>query len=149
MSIKVRAEVKGGEDLLRKLKEINADIKAALEEAAKEGGEVILSAAKDMAPGPNLVMEITERKKTHATVSIGPDKEHWYYRFFESGVTAHEVRPKNSHALQLDESTWAMFANPSGFPARPFLRPAFDDREKEATNAAGDKLREAVERTTR
>lgn len=149
MSIKVRAEVKGGEELLRKLKEIQLDVKSVLKEAANAGGEVILSAAKDMAPGPHLVMETTESKKTHATVKIGPDKEHWFYRFIESGVVAHEVRPKNRRALQIDESTWAMFAYPSGFPARPFLRPAFDDREKEATDAAGDTLKEAVERTTR
>jgi HK97 gp10 family phage protein len=146
MSIRVTAKIEGGEQLLRALKEMDADLDRVLEAAALEGAEVIREAAISRAPGDHIEVEVKEVKRGHATIEIGPDKDHWYYKFFETGTSAHEVRPVNRKALQITPEAYAMFASPSGMAARPFLRPAFDEKQAAAEAAVGDKLREAVEK---
>jgi HK97 gp10 family phage protein len=144
--IKVTAKIEGGEELLRKLRAMSVDVDAELEAAVKDGGEVLRTAANDKAPGPHVEAEIKDSKKGRATIEIGPDKDHWYYRFFETGTAAHEVRPESKQALKLGDDIFAMVANPSGMSARPFMRPAFDEKSGEAEKTVGERLRKAVEK---
>lgn len=143
------AQIKGGEELLRKLKKLQIDIPAALEEAARDGAEEILAAANDMAPGPYLEIVTKEVKKDQVTVNIKPDKEHWYYMFFESGVTPHEIKARRGKALRTGEGLFFRRVQHSGFPAKPFLRPAFDAKRHAAEKRFASRLREIIKRAER
>jgi HK97 gp10 family phage protein len=76
--------------------------------ALQAGGDVIHDAAEARAPGPHIVTkivtgaELMQGWKSSAAaqglkpgslyIIIGPDKDHWYYRFAEYGIKAHGVK---------------------------------------------------------
>lgn len=143
-------------------------------DALKAGGEIILAAAKSKAPGPYVFLDVLKASEMKQLVGkklgrqvkqgslyavIGPDKDHWYYRFKEFGVQAHGVgRRKMTRPLQnalknrvhrarvrtaqgrksiryrpallLQGEVFAKRVR--GFHATPFLRPAFDENQGRA-----------------
>ena len=142
--------VEGGEELARKLKLMGTEASAALELAAQTGMAVLESAAEPLAPGPHLVSETTERKQNVATVEMGPDKKHWYYRFLEYGAREHEI--EGNPYLAFEGSGGLMVTKKvqhPGMKARPFLRPAFDGRHRQAKKNTGQVLRQVILRGTR
>ena len=144
-----RAEIKGDQEFKKKIVNLRKEISAILEEAALAGADVIKDEANRLAPGPHIETDVVESTWTHADVEIGPDKEHWYYRFFETGTSAHEVTPKTAGGLAFPwggEMIVRMISHPSGMAAQPFLRPARDEKEKEADEATGRKFLEVINR---
>ncbi len=136
------------EELEQALRKLADDLEAeALKAAALAGAEVIRAAAEARAPGP-IEMEVVEADRAHALVEIGPDKEHWFYRFHETGAQPHEVEPSHTGGLAFPgeegEIVRRLIEHP-GLPARPFLRPAFDEQQEQATAATGAALRKVVE----
>lgn len=109
---------------------------AAIEAAAT----VILGIAKKDAPGPGLDYE----KVGDAEYDVGPVKAKWYYRFFETGTSAHLVLPRTKRALTIG-GEYAASAHPGGIPAAPFLRPAIDEGGERAADAAGEVWKRAIE----
>lgn len=136
-----RSEIKGDKDFEKKLIGLRKDMSKILEEAAQAGADVIADEANHLAPGPHIKTEVVESKMTHADVEIGPDEDHWYYRFFETGAGPHEVTPKNVGGLRFLGPEGKMivrtFAFPGGMGASPFLRPAHDGKSDEAEQATG------------
>lgn len=142
--------VRGGEALAAKLKRMGAEASAALELAAEAGMAAIESAAEPLAPGPHLESETTERKQNVARVEMGPDKEHWYYRFSEYGAGEHDVVGNPFLMFKGNAGTVVTrkVVHP-GIKARPFLRPAFDGRRKKAQRNTGQVLRRVILRGSR
>lgn len=146
-------------------------------DALKAGGQIILNAAKSKAPGPYVFMDVLTASEMKQLVGkklgrqvkqgslyavIGPDKDHWYYRFREFGVQTHGVGKRTQNrkmqnalknrvhrarvrtaqgrksiryrpALLLKFDNGERFAKKvRGFAARPFLRPAFDENQGKA-----------------
>ena len=136
-----RSEIKGDKDFEKKLIGLRKDMSKILEEAAQAGADVIADEANHLAPGPNIETEVVESKMTHADVEIGPDEDHWYYRFFEFGAGPHEISPSSVGGLQFPgregEAVVRMIAHHQGMGASPFLRPAHDGKQKEAEQATG------------
>lgn len=135
-----RATIEGDEEFIRKLRGMGAGISSVLEEAVQAGSDVIADHANSLAPGPHIETDLKKKTRTFAEMEIGPDKEHWYYRFFETGTAPHEITPKKKGGLAfpyLGEKIVRMISNPSGMPAQPFLRPARDEKEDEAEEATG------------
>jgi HK97 gp10 family phage protein len=140
--------------------------KEVIEKALLAGGGVIHSAAQARAPGPIELQIVTGRTlkrrvdsnfarvvKANAKVAaIGPDADHWYYRFFEFGAKVHDIAPKRVKALLLRGIDSARFAakalRTGGTRMRPFLRPAVDENGDAAVAAMGrvlaDELRKAA-----
>jgi hypothetical protein len=91
-----------------------------------------------------MVVEIDS--KGNAVAKIGPDEEHWYYRFYEFGATAHEIQGKP--LLIFEGENGPVFSkqvqNAGGTPADPFLRPALDSQADEASQAALNMILEYV-----
>jgi len=141
----VKVTIEGGEELLRRLQQIGVDVRGALEEAALEGAEEIRQPANQNAPGPYIVAEVAEKSDQGVTVAIGPDPEHWYYRFFETGAQAHTITGAPL-AFEGEEGTvvTGRVSHP-GMAARPFLRPAFDERKDAAKESVGERLRKIIE----
>jgi len=146
MGARVVVRIEGGEELLRQLRRLGVDVGAVLEEAALAGARAIAEDANQRAPGPHVETNVEKRSKGSVTVDIGPDKEHWWYRFFESGAQPHEIKG-TPLVFEGDAGTVVTGrVSHTGMAARPFLRPALDTREKEATDQVGRVLRGAVER---
>ncbi len=136
-----RAELEGDEELIKKFYGMEKEFAAgALEDAAQAGADVIADEANRNAPGPHIETDLKKKTRAFAAMEIGPDDDHWYYRFFETGTSAHEVTPKNAGGLELmwmGELIVRMIAHPSGMAAQPFLRPAHDEKKDQAVEATG------------
>jgi hypothetical protein len=90
--IQVSTTLKGGEDLLRKLKGLGLDAQKVADVATREAMEVSRAKIEADAPGPGIVMAPDKSPAAGVAVFVvGPDKDHWYYQFFETGVSAFEI----------------------------------------------------------
>lgn len=121
--------VTGGQELIQKIGELtDALADEALQEAAFAGAAPILTAAVDNVPErtgllkSSMSAEITAADRDHATVAVGSEGV-FYAPFVEFG----HATPKGGHV-----------------PARPFLRPAFDEQVDEAARDVGDDLRQRI-----
>jgi HK97 gp10 family phage protein len=171
--------------------------KEAVIAALQKGGEVIGDAAAAKAPGPYIVtMVMTGAELARGWKSagkqgvkpeglyavIGPDAQHWYYRFAEYGVKGHGVSKRKRTRYQqfasknkMKRSTltsyttgkarnvsgtrpvmaWMsggkmIFARKvSGFPAKPFLRPAVDSKGDAAIKVLGVELGKEIMKAAR
>ena len=117
-----------------------------LEAAALVGATLFEEAAQPLAPGPHIDKDVAERSKERVSVDVGPDDDHWYYRFFETGAGAHEITGSPLVFEGREDLVVTGRVDHPGMAAQPFLRPAFDGEKDRATDAVGDELRKAVER---
>lgn len=150
MASRVRVEIVGDKELIAKLGGVRAIVGKVLVKAAEAGAQVIENEAERRAPGPHVGTELVEEEttSTRATVAIGPDRDHWYYRFFETGATRHEIDPHRKKALAFEaggEGIVRTLVNHPGMPAEPFLRPAIDNRKEAASQETGDVFWAAIE----
>lgn len=139
----VRVEIENLEELKRALANVENGMKNVLAKAVLAGAEFVEMEANADGPGPFNAKELTVNRKTRAEAAVGPDKDHWYYKFQETGVQAHTVRPSQAEALQIDGDYFAM-ARPGGFSARPFLRPIIDTRSDDIQDEMADVFREVL-----
>lgn len=95
------------EALNRKLRRLEDAVREeVVRRALLQGGSLIQRAAKSRAPGPYIGIKVLKGhelmrgwrsaaaqgvKPDALYVAVGPDRKHWYYRFLEYGVKAHEV----------------------------------------------------------
>ena len=159
---------KSSAEFKRQLKELaRAARREVIEAALLAGGAIIHGDAEARAPGPLelvLVGGRTLRKRVDARLNkvvkagakfaaIGPDKDHWYYRFFEFGATPHDIQPVNANALVFESNgNWVVtsFARQSGgVKAQPFLRPAVDKNQEAAVDAMGSVLKREIEKAAK
>lgn len=140
----ITVTLEGGEDLLRAIADADQSVRSVLRAATLAGGQVVVDAAAGSAPGPGIVAEVMEASAAGVEVGIGPDKEHWHYRFLETGAAAHEI---TGNPL-IFEGRAGMVKTASvshpGMAARPFLRPAHDGTQREQQDTLGARLRQAL-----
>lgn len=131
------SEVEGVEQVTASLRkaQIKGDVLVQMVLAA---AGIIEEEASRRAPGPNITKKVVEKKQTRASAEVGPDADHWYYRFFELGVQPHEVSPQVREALQFIDQSFREHADHPGMAADPFLRPALDQKGDAAAEAAGE-----------
>lgn len=149
MADKIRMTIKGDKELLKKLIALGDGVEQVLEDAATAGAEVIADQANKDAPGPHIEVEATEKSRTSATVEIGPDEDHWYYRFFETGVAAHPITPKTAGGLAFmgrEGEKVLQYVWHIGMPAQPFLRPAMDEEKQSAVDATGAQFKQEIDK---
>lgn len=149
----VTVRVEGAEELQAKLAALGAKAQGIeLERAALAGAEVIRAAAEGMAPGPHIEAEITRQTDQAVEVGIGPDLDHWYYGFFETGTTGHPIDPAGGGGLAFmgrDGAIVRIHVDHPGFNARPFLRPAIDAKGDQAVEATAAALRRGISSVAR
>ena len=131
----VRVQVEGVKELLKELERLDTDVTKVKKKALESGAEVIRDAANSRAPGPNVAHGYTRKKgmggieqARQGAIFIGPDDEHWYYRFFEFGAGAHDVGAASQILTPYGEEFVTGAVPHPGMPAKPFLRPALDER---------------------
>lgn len=136
----------GKVNLQKKLNSMaKASVKKAVLSAAASGASVTAEKANQRAPGPHIIFEpdSEETRPGRAAYNVGPDKEHWYYCFFETGTAPHEIKPRRkgkklalSWGGNVGGEAYVHVFHP-GFPAQPFLRPAITDNTSQIVNAMG------------
>ncbi len=138
--------VTGGAEIERWLNGIGEAAETVLEDAVNAAAEVVREAADELAPSANsIVKETAEKSQTRCEVDVTLDDDKWHYKFLETGAQAHTILPDEAGALMFPEAANPFgIAHHPGFAARPFLRPAADRNEDEATDAAGDSFRQAM-----
>ena len=136
----------GEKELKEKLQKLGTRARSALLNATLAGGEVIRDEANRNAPGPHVVMGGEKAADSQAEVSIGPDKDHWYYQFAETGAGPHEIKG-NPLVFQGDAGLIVTKSvQHPGFPAAPFLRPAMDGKRKAVVDETGKVFRREIDR---
>lgn len=147
----IRVRLEGDEALLRKLRELGIKVSDVLEQAVDAAAEIVQAGAIGLAPGPAIERDTTMKRATRVEVEVGPDREHWYYRFAETGAAVHGIAPKTAKVVlfygDAGETFRARVTHP-GIPATPFLRPAMDSRSDEAQREMGDEWKRAIRSVT-
>lgn len=144
----VSVKVEGGEALLKALREADGNVKKSLRAASKAGVDVIKADAAARVPPSRykkvLVSKASSPRKDVVEATVRISKRAWRMRFVEQGVTAHEIKG-SPLAFEGDSGIVITGAvRHPGMAARPFLRPAFDAKQKEAEAVVGESLRQAV-----
>lgn len=143
---KTTIKLTGDLELKRKLEQLKARARGALLDAAEAGADVVQADADRRAPGPHIITGNKVVEGGKATVEIGPDKEHWYYQFAETGATAHEIT--GAPLVFLGERGLIItrkVAHP-GMDAHPFLRPALSTQRDAARDKAGEVFRREIDK---
>lgn len=139
----------GTEEVNLALDAIVAKVKLAVRSAAVAGGDVLLEDADQRAPGTDgLIAKVRSQTGTRAVVDVGPTKSRWYWRFFETGATRHEIAGNPMLVFEGSDGDiirTALVRNHPGMAARPFLRPAFDGMMAQALGASGAAFWELLE----
>jgi HK97 gp10 family phage protein len=141
--------IEGMDELKMKVKGISRRVAINLESAMLAGAAVVEKEADALAPDPKIEKETQEKSPSRVAVAVGPEKEKWFWRFFETGATAHEIKARKAKALLFEGRNGFMLASSvdhTGMGARPFLRPAFDSKKDEAVRVIGSILKAEIER---
>lgn len=146
MGRSVKVEIRGDDELKRKLEMLGAKARAVLLDAARAGAEEIEREATRLAPEPHIHVGGEKVDGGAAEVSIGPDDDHWYYRFFEFGATQHEIKGNPLVFEGENRLIVTRRVNHPGMPARPFLRPALDTRKEASVKRVGETFRREIDR---
>ena len=136
--------LKGGKELQDFLNQLPAKIEQnVMRSALRAGAKVIADEAKVRVPvGDSGLLRDSIRVSTRARkgrVSASAkagDKKAFYWRWVEYGTAAHEIRPKNGKSLFFSGLFSELIDHP-GARAKPFMRPAFDNKANEAIQAVG------------
>ena len=147
----VVAKVEGGDQLLKELAALGGNVRSTARTAVRAGAKVIQAQAEQNAetiatrPAKHTQIKISQRVKGTIEAMIGPSKRKWYYRYFEMGVSPHEIT--GSPLVFEGDSGLVIIGGVShpGLVARPWLRPAFDTKQADAPAAVSDVFRKAIE----
>lgn len=140
----VEVRLEGGEDLLKAIADADMSVRSVLRAATLAGGQVVADAAAGSAPGPEIIVEVLAASAAGVEVGIGPDKEHWYYQFSETGAAAHEITGTPMIFEGREGMVKTAKVSHPGMAARPFLRPAHDGTLGEQEDTLGAHLKAAL-----
>lgn len=145
----VTVRIDGAEELQAKFEALERAARGpALERAALAGAAVIEAEASGRAPGPYLESQVLQQTDEAIEIGIGPDADHWYYGFFETGTSGHPIEPASRRALAFEGREGEIVRKKvyhEGMAARPFLRPALEAGKERAIAATAERLRREIE----
>jgi HK97 gp10 family phage protein len=134
--------IKGGKEIFELLQTLPAKLEQNIMRGAlRAGAKVILEEAKRNVPVSSgdlrdSLRVSTNSKKGRVTASVkAGNKKVYYTRFIEMGVAAHTITSKTGY-LSFLGNAYKSVEHP-GIQPKPFLRPAFDTKQKEAIEAIG------------
>ena len=121
----IKATVRGDKELSRTLRKMQRQVAKVLKDATLKSCEPIVDTAQLLAPrrqyetsighmADSIRAQVVKSTPTRCIAHIGPDKDHWYGRFQETGTVNHA--------------------------ANPFLRPALEGESDKAVQIFGQEL---------
>jgi HK97 gp10 family phage protein len=150
-AFQVTCKVEGGDQLLKELAALGGNVRSTSRTAVRAGAKVIQAQAEVNAetiatrPAKHTQIKISQRVKGTIEAMIGPSKKKWFYRYFETGVTPHEIT--GAPLVFEGESGLVIIGGVQhpGLTARPWLRPAFDSKQGAAPAAVEDVFKKAID----
>lgn len=137
---KLHIKIEGLDELYRNLEATKDEVAAAKQKALEAGAKIVAVAADQKAPrSGHIANQVNENEAV-----IGFSKDKWYWRFFELGATAHEIR---GNPLVFEGDAGLVFTNRVNHPgmaARPFLRPALETQKDLVIQIMSAVIREAL-----
>lgn len=112
----------------------------------RAGAQVIRKAAIENLGGAkkDIVISKSRSPKGTAKYKVGPSKDKWYLKFKEFGTKPHTI---NSKGIMTDGMTvFGRTINHPGQAAKPFLRPAIDEKSHAALQAMGKQMGKRIEK---
>ena len=142
---------KGGKELQAALNQLPAKIERnVMRSALRQGANVIRNDARQNAPVDDgdlkKSIKVSTRArggKVTATLRAG-DKKVFYAHFIEYGTKPHDIAAKNKKVLVFEDGGKATRAKHPGVTAKPFMRPALDDKSDEAVQAVANQIRKVL-----
>jgi HK97 gp10 family phage protein len=149
----VRVELIGDKEMHEKLHRMGENVQKANSKAARAAEVPILSEATEMAPGPHIMALQSKRESTEdlAVVDIGPDKEHWFYQFFETGAIAHTIKAKKAKALAFEGRNGLVVIQSvqhPGMQKHPFLKKSLTHNKDLVQEIAGKVFLQEINKET-
>ncbi len=148
---RVTCKIEGGPQLLKEFAALGGNVRSTSRTAIRAGAKIIQAQAEINAqsiatrPGKHTQIKISQRVRGTIEAMIGPSKRKWFYRFFEMGVTPHEIGGAPL-VFEGDEGLVIIGSvQHPGMAAHPWLRPAFDAKQADAPAAIEDVFRKAIE----
>lgn len=141
--MKISVEIEGDRELVAILRKMGQGLLESVEAATSKGAEVAVQAAKQRAPGPYIEAAVGKVERGKAEFRIGPDKQHWYYIFTETGATRHEIDGNVKKAVRFEsggEEVILKRVTHPGMAAEPFLRPALEENQDRIKAVMGEEF---------
>lgn len=144
--------VAGLAELDKLLKELPAKIEGnIMRGAVRAGAKVLEEKAKQLAPVDDgdlresiRVSTRSRRGRVSATITAG-NKKVFYAHMVEFGTARHLIKPKKRKSLFFAGLAREVVDHP-GSSAKPFMRPALDNNQREAVDAAASYIRQRIEK---
>lgn len=121
-----------------------------LRDLAKDATRIIQREAESIARGSiksSFLMRV-DRGSTLASVEVkmGPNKAHWYARFFETGTKPHEIRARRAKALynSKDVAFYGRSVQHPGMKSDPILSRAVEVAGPEASKFFADGIHKII-----
>jgi len=152
--VKSEFKITGLEELKKQLEALPANIeKNVTRGALRAGVKVFQARAKELVPvksgalRDSIKIRAKVNKKTgylNVKLVVG-DKKAWYANMVEGGTIAHLIKPKKRKSLFIAGIMRELVEHP-GAHMQPFMRPAFDQTQKEAIDATAAYFRKRIPR---
>ncbi len=141
-------EVTGLKELNKRLTKLPEKIERNIMGAAvRAGANEIKSAAVAHLGGKktDIVVKKSRAPKGTTKYKIGINAKKWYLKFKEFGTKPHVIKSKKGF-LTNGSVVFGRVIDHPGQPARPFLRPAFDENTRRAIDAMKKKIAQRLEK---
>lgn len=153
----MNVNILGGKELAKALAELPVKIERNIMRAALRAGAAVIAAeARNNVPVDSAELKSTIRTSSNskrgmveANAVVGRRKKGWYATFVEFGTAPHVITAgKNKPMLSFRDRNgiWRRVfeVHHTGAVAKPFMRPAFDNKSDEAVKVVVDKIRERL-----
>jgi HK97 gp10 family phage protein len=143
--------IKGGAELQKFLTELPVKVernimRSALRAGAKPIAEDIKANAPEDEGDTKRSVRVSTRSRrgvVTASVKVG-DKKAWYVHLLEfTGAVPHRIAAKGGGFLKFAGGLYKAVNHP-GMKAKPFIRPALDNRANDAIQAVGNQVRKRL-----
>jgi HK97 gp10 family phage protein len=144
-------QIKGLKELYEALQTLPVKLERnVMRSALRAGMKVIMEEAKSNVPARTGALRDSFKISTRlrkgtvtAKVSVGNEKA-FYGRFVEFGTAAHVIAAKNKGQLMFFAGGFYRSVSHPGAKARPFMRPALDNKADDALRAFAAKVRSVL-----
>lgn len=137
--------IEGLEELEARLKAATVRWREVERRALEYGAKPLVDLANQRAPQPEIEIRLI-RKGGEVAVEVGYPQGKWYWKFFELGATAHEIKGSPLAFEGREGPVFPRSVQHPGMAARPFLRNSYDETKNEIIQRMMQYIVEYLER---
>lgn len=145
--------IEGGDDILRKLRSVGAEMERAQEVILRAAGDVIARTAADNVRDVSATVadniDVQKLPEQGVVIGVGPKKTAWYAHMIERGTPPHRIEATSGKRLRFQKGETVYYRRSVMHPGtkkHPFLNPAAEAKKDDASRAAADKAEDVLRR---